>query len=223
VHTCEEVWLPERARRFRLVAGDVGLDFLNTADWHAREEPDEHLSSYPALADWCRQAGLIRPEDADALIARGLRNPRLAASALAEAITLREAAFRLLSGRTVDPAADLAAVNRALHTRASACRLVATADERRWEPVYADDLCAVIGPIAVAVSTVLVSGDPSRIRECEAPGCGWLFLDTSRTGNRRWCSMSDCGNRIKARRHYQRRRMRERSGAYRSPDTLQRS
>jgi hypothetical protein len=121
VHTCEEVWLPERARRFRLVAGDVGLDFLNTADWHAREEPDEHLSSYPALADWCRQAGLIRPEDADALIARGLRNPRLAASALAEAITLREAAFRLLSGRTVDPE-QAAGIQRQLRARDAGLR-----------------------------------------------------------------------------------------------------
>jgi predicted RNA-binding Zn ribbon-like protein len=45
--------------------------------------------------------------------------------------------------------------------------------------------------------------DPARVRMCEAPdGCGWLFYDETRNGTRRWCSMKDCGNRAKARRHY---------------------
>jgi len=29
-------------------------------------------------------------------------------------------------------------------------------------------------------------------------------VDESRNGSRRWCSMKDCGNRAKARRHYHR-------------------
>jgi predicted RNA-binding Zn ribbon-like protein len=41
-----------------------------------------------------------------------------------------------------------------------------------------------------------------RVRRCANPECGWLFLDDSRAGKRRWCSMSSCGNRAKARRHY---------------------
>lgn len=40
---------------------------------------------------------------------------------------------------------------------------------------------------------------PDRIRTCDR--CGWLFLDSSRGGRRRWCSMSTCGNREKASRH----------------------
>ena len=45
-----------------------------------------------------------------------------------------------------------------------------------------------------------------RVRQCpiESGGCGWLFLDTSRSGNRRWCDMRTCGNRAKARAHYSR-------------------
>ena len=38
-----------------------------------------------------------------------------------------------------------------------------------------------------------------RVRGCGR--CGWLFLDSSRGGRRRWCSMSTCGNREKASRH----------------------
>lgn len=43
-----------------------------------------------------------------------------------------------------------------------------------------------------------------RIRTCD--NCGWLFVDRSRNGSRRWCDMAVCGNRRKARRHYARRR-----------------
>jgi predicted RNA-binding Zn ribbon-like protein len=39
------------------------------------------------------------------------------------------------------------------------------------------------------------------VRECSASDCGLLFLDTSRSGNRRWCSMERCGNRHKVRAH----------------------
>jgi predicted RNA-binding Zn ribbon-like protein len=40
------------------------------------------------------------------------------------------------------------------------------------------------------------------VRVCAAEDCGWLFLDTSKNHTRRWCSMKSCGNRAKARRHY---------------------
>ncbi|MGP4017932.1 CGNR zinc finger domain-containing protein [Saccharopolyspora sp. 5N708] len=35
------------------------------------------------------------------------------------------------------------------------------------------------------------------MKNCEGPGCAGLFLDTSRAGNRRWCSMNTCGNKVK--------------------------
>lgn len=47
---------------------------------------------------------------------------------------------------------------------------------------------------------LLRQGPLDRIGEC--PSCGWLFVDTSRNGRRRWCSMAMCGNRVKSARHY---------------------
>lgn len=41
-----------------------------------------------------------------------------------------------------------------------------------------------------------------RIRRCGNPECLLWFLDVSRPGTRRWCSMAECGNREKARRHH---------------------
>ena len=46
----------------------------------------------------------------------------------------------------------------------------------------------------------------ARVRRCANDKCRWVFLDDSKSANRRWCSMSACGNRAKAHRHYARRR-----------------
>lgn len=45
-----------------------------------------------------------------------------------------------------------------------------------------------------------------RIRRCSAENCRLVYLDTSRSANRRWCSMQRCGNRAKVRAHRARAR-----------------
>ncbi len=45
-----------------------------------------------------------------------------------------------------------------------------------------------------------------RVRECAAPACPVIYLDTSRNRSRRWCSMERCGARAKATAYYQRHR-----------------
>lgn len=51
----------------------------------------------------------------------------------------------------------------------------------------------------------LAETHPNRIRSCSHPNCVLWFLDTSRNGKRRWCSMERCGNRAKAQKHYRRK------------------
>lgn len=48
--------------------------------------------------------------------------------------------------------------------------------------------------------------DRARIRRCANPRCVLLFLDVSKSGQRRWCDMATCGNRAKVSAHYARRR-----------------
>ena len=62
--------------------------------------------------------------------------------------------------------------------------------------------------IAEAAFELLSAADLSRVRRCPIleGGCGWLFLDQSRNGSRRWCRMADCGSTVKARRLTERRR-----------------
>jgi predicted RNA-binding Zn ribbon-like protein len=62
--------------------------------------------------------------------------------------------------------------------------------------------------LAQAAVDLLRNVDLNQVRICPVPegGCGWLFLDRSRNGSRRWCAMADCGAQAKARRLTERRR-----------------
>ena len=64
----------------------------------------------------------------------------------------------------------------------------------------------LLEPIAHAAGDLLVNADFGRIRACAGTGCSLMFLDRTKSGARRWCSMAVCGNRAKASMHRQKRR-----------------
>jgi predicted RNA-binding Zn ribbon-like protein len=55
-------------------------------------------------------------------------------------------------------------------------------------------------PVVRSAVELLTSDAASRIGRCADEGCAWLFLDTTRSGTRRWCDMKSCGNRNTVRR-----------------------
>jgi predicted RNA-binding Zn ribbon-like protein len=73
----------------------------------------------------------------------------------------------------------------------------------------ADDLGWTLEGDSVAVRAVLAWYElrvsaPGRLRPCANTECALFLIDRSRANNARWCSMATCGNRMKARRHYER-------------------
>lgn len=73
-----------------------------------------------------------------------------------------------------------------------------------WEPTPPADRRMAVE--AVLAWGALHADMPGRLRPCANPECRLFFLDRSRTNRGRWCSMASCGNRMKARRHYERTR-----------------
>ena len=136
------------------------------------------------------------------------RQPGEAEKVLASTLALRESLHRLLdswmNGRR--PArAELRAVNDFLQEMPRKERLLPSRGGFAWDlPARAEDLRGPLWPVAWSIGDLLTTGDVGRLKRCSGDGCGWLFYDESRVRNRRWCSMSDCGNRAKARRHYRR-------------------
>ncbi|MFI0405916.1 CGNR zinc finger domain-containing protein [Actinomadura sp. 3N508] len=70
-------------------------------------------------------------------------------------------------------------------------------DDESWHPAWL---------AARAYLDLLATAPPDRLRHCAGTGCVLWFLDTSRNGRRRWCSMTGCGNRAKVNAHYARTR-----------------
>ncbi len=74
-------------------------------------------------------------------------------------------------------------------------------------PVLDDrDPLASLVQVVASASLVLGPRVQARVGQCAGPRCILTFLDTSRNGARRWCSMATCGNRAKAAAHHARAR-----------------
>jgi len=197
---------------FTLRGGHLALDFANTVGWHAREEQDEHLTDYACVLAWARQTGVLTSAQADRLVASVNAHPDAANAALAEIIAVREAVYHLFSALAAgQPLPDdaLAVLNAALHGALGHLRLSAGTEGPIW--LWLDDEEAFdcpLWPVVRAAAELLTAPERARVRECAGTGCGWLFLDTSRNGSRRWCDTRDCGNRERVRRHYAARQKR---------------
>jgi predicted RNA-binding Zn ribbon-like protein len=180
-------------------------------EWHASAQyRQEYLTSYADLVAWSQHAGILSDEQARDLLSQAERHPELAVAALARAITVREALHHLFvavaTGKVITED-DVAVLNAALADALAHLRLHAEGQGFAWTwEIAGAALDHMLWPILRSAAELLTSQRLGRVRECAGDPCGWLFLDTSKNGSRRWCDMAGCGNRAKARRHYTRQR-----------------
>ncbi len=187
-----------------LVGGRLCLDFVNTVSWRGSEQPYDNISTYTELLRWSERAGALSRAQARAARASASRHPLKAAAALGRARELRDAMYRVLlawkQGRA-PRVADIALLNASAPARTE---LRWKRGRLSWGIGGASRLDAMLGPIVWSAGDLVTAGQPRRLKSCGSDACGWLFYDESRGERRRWCSMSDCGNRAKARRFYAR-------------------
>jgi predicted RNA-binding Zn ribbon-like protein len=191
---------------FELSGGALCLDFSNT--WGDRGRPTtDLLRTYPDLVTFGVETGLLGGDQSRLLREVALAEPGRAADVLTRGRELRESLYRIFSAaaRSEAPAtSDLASFNSALPAALGALRLEQRKGHFEWTWPPGVSLESPLGPILFDAAELLTSAERVRIRECAGDSCTWLFLDSSRNGSRRWCSMQTCGNRAKARRHYRR-------------------
>src|SRR5262249_54761533 len=60
---------------------------------------------------------------------------------------------------------------------------------------------ALLLPIGRALADLVCNDDFTYVRACEGASCTLLFIDRTRGGARRWCTMAVCGNRAKQAAH----------------------
>lgn len=180
------------------IAGRPCLDLAATVGERWRRS-FERLRIPEDLGRWLVRAGLVD------------RAPSVTQGELEGARQLRDAIYDAArpAGRGDIAAADAAQVTAWAQRPPRAPRL----DPGRWVSWSAEQ------PVEAALSVIardaidLLSGPLAvRVRECASEDCALLFVDTSRPGRRRWCSMGGCGNRAKTR-AYRRRKTTTARGA----------
>lgn len=178
-------WNPGE-QAFWFDAGTVCLELLTTG----AELPWGHYEALhtPAdVAEWAERSRLhveaVDASDADIATLRGLRDSlwNVTKAVIAHQEPARE---------------DLAAINETA-TSAPMAPQANPGLERSWHvPVTGQQLASTIARDAVELFTGPFA---DRVRTCESSNCELIFVDTSRPGRRRWCSMQRCGNRQKIR------------------------
>jgi predicted RNA-binding Zn ribbon-like protein len=189
-------------------AGDLSLAFLNTVNWRGQAEPEEILNRWEDLLAWAGEAGLVNSAERSSLAACVEADPQQARRALANAKNLRENLYKIflaiISGEL--PGKDeMETFNAALQLALAQREIQAGAGNPHWAwKDAAQNPEAMLWPVLLAAAELLVSDDLDRIHRCANETCGWMFIDRSRNGSRKWCSSQSCGNRIRVRAFYAR-------------------
>ena len=182
--------LPEDRDGFRFRGGCNAIDLPATLQARLSPSPRELLNAPDDLARWLVSAGMAGSA------------PKTMAKDLATARGLREAIYVLAGARSgIEAEAARETLNRIAAGAAAVPRLQADGTMR---------LEGTAGALLVTLAreaVQLFGSDAIRlIRQCQSPICTLYFIDTSRRGDRRWCSMSACGNNAKVNEFRRRKR-----------------
>ena len=179
------------------VGGDVALDFVNTAEERGHPEAGDVLETPSDLRLWGQRRGLISrssrlPADAPAElgVARDARE-------LLYALFLARAQGRPLRERELARLAEYAVL-------AYRAARLGVGEDGSVDWHWSRSELSTIRHRAVTSAVALLHDGELRLKQCPGDHCGWFFLDRTKRGNRRWCSMSECGQDAKVERRRRR-------------------
>jgi predicted RNA-binding Zn ribbon-like protein len=183
--------LPEDRDGFRFRGGCNAIDLPATLQARLGASPRELLNSPDDLARWLVSAGMAGTA------------PKTTPKDLASARALREAIYVLAGGRRGEEAEPARKTLNQIAAGHAAVPLLQPDGTMRLEGTAG----ALLVTLAREAVQLFGSEAAALVRQCQSPTCTLYFIDTSRRGDRRWCSMSACGNKAKVREF--RRRQRE--------------
>ena len=190
---------------FPFVGGSLAIDLVNTEPV-VRGKPRDLLDGPGGYAAWWRAALAQHPAPArDAPIpAADLDDPALLPAAKALRTALRRLFAAVAAGDRLAPDA-LAVLNRVLAVGYPALHPAADGPRAVHKPRQPGPDAALL-PVALSALELLTASDPARLHRCANDRCVLLFVDTTKSATRRWCSVA-CMNRARsAARHQARQR-----------------
>jgi predicted RNA-binding Zn ribbon-like protein len=183
MQTLAHTHLTEERDGFRFRGGHNAIDLPATLQARLKPAPRELLKTPHDLERWLVAAGLATgPLDANE-------------ADLALARELREAIYALANAKLPDgpDSAEALAVLNAIAAKPSATPQLTAQGEIQ----LVGSVAALLASLAQEAVWMFGGEAGEHIRKCQSPTCTLFFIDTSRSGDRRWCSMSGCGNKAK--------------------------
>jgi predicted RNA-binding Zn ribbon-like protein len=176
----------------------------------------EHLPTLDVALRWLHAHLLLHRDALERELARQAADPRAAEKVLSRIRTVR-AAMRELADATVErrppDQRQLDEVNRALRIPYT-YELIRAPDGVSLDHRHdGDPIEGALARLTESLAREVSLGHPERLRVCANSDCRWVFSDASRSGRRKWCDMSTCGNRAKVARHRERKRLEPASAA----------
>jgi predicted RNA-binding Zn ribbon-like protein len=196
-------------QRSDLVGGHVVVDLVNTVTGRD-SRPTDWLEDYDRVLEWAVLTNAFDEASLQRLDRLARKDRRTAGRALARLRELREAVYQIMLAAIRDElASERALAQLAQHWKAAvdAARVIFAKGHTAVQlDVDSSGLEYPRHQLALAAFDLLARLPLERTRECASARCTYLFIDSSRGGQRRWCDMATCGNAVKSRRHYYRKR-----------------
>lgn len=190
----------EKIAKIQFDGGTLCLDFANTVHHRKKDPMPDYLHHILDLIAWAKQIQLIDTDRQALLNLKANDSNKESNHFFKESIKLREVLYQIFyalsMGKPVGQT-ELKKFNNFLQKHyATACIYEQQGKYQQGWNLPADSFLQITAPIVKDAYLLLSSDKLNRIKEC--PSCGWLFLDSSKNGKRRWCSMKSCGSSVKA-------------------------
>jgi predicted RNA-binding Zn ribbon-like protein len=190
-----------------LVTEKPCLNFVNTVAWRLNPTLlQDYLNTYTDLLAFCLRINTLSVDAYTQLIDLAAASQLFADRAFAEARTFRNTLTSIIdiltkkSSSREEHSAEALAIFDAARRKAHESEVLSIGKNRLFLfPLARDEGLNLPWLYLVRdAEELLCSHSAQQIRVCSADGCGRVFLDHSKNGTRRWCSMQLCGNREKA-------------------------
>ena len=198
----------EKIDKISLDGGSPCFHFINTVhNWVDALVPDYLLSPIDIVV-WAKKAEVLDAEQARSLEKWTLSNRRHTMQGLSRAKILRGILHKIFYAISEQKRIDSDELQRFNSFLADLLPKMRLKNSRGKYVQYWDfpnqNVDVVLAPLVNDGYDLILSDKLDRIKNC--PSCGWIFLDTSKNGRRRWCSMKSCGSNVKALQWYYRQK-----------------
>jgi predicted RNA-binding Zn ribbon-like protein len=177
-----------------LIAGRLALDFANL-------RPEGRSLSWSEFVRFLVEARVVTEDRALRLRPLARSEPMVVNAVGLKVLRLQEcirAIFSSVVERKAHPRAWVEPINEILRMTEGHDELVAQGNAWKLQFVARENgLEWLLAAIGRSAAELIAEGAEAPVRRCANPTCKLFFYDDSRTGRRKWCSMSVCGNRHK--------------------------